>query len=111
MRLIRRVGRLHIGVNAMADYKMKGSDLYDRSSNKLGTLRGNDIYDNHSNKIGVIKGTEIYDNRSNMIAKLRGSDIYDASSNKIGTLEQAKKSIEGAVGGASVAAFWVLFVH
>ncbi len=95
----------------MAEYKLKGSDLYDSKSNKLATIKGNDIYDNRSNKVGVVRGMEIYDSRQNKLAFVKGSDIYDARHNKIGTLDSVKKTIEGATGGTSLAAFWLFFVR
>ena len=36
----------------MANFKMRGNDLYDSHSNKIASIRGSDVYDSHSNKIG-----------------------------------------------------------
>jgi len=60
-----------------------------------------------------MQGSDLYDsNTNNRLAYLRGSDIYDSNTNnRIGTLDDARRSIDNAHGGLSVAAFWLLFVR
>jgi hypothetical protein len=40
----------------MANFTMKGSDLYDNHSHKVASVRGNDIYNEHSPKVATVKG-------------------------------------------------------
>ena len=61
----------------------------------MATIKGNDIYDSHLHKIGTVKG----------------SDIYDSHLHKIGSIDKIKKEIDGAMGGVTVAALWLLFVR
>jgi len=79
----------------MANFKMKGNDLYDNHSHKVASVRGNDIYNEHSHKIATVKG----------------SDIYDDHSHKIATMNDIRRSIEGGIGGASLTALWLCFVR
>ncbi len=79
----------------MADFKMKGSDLYDKTNHKLATIRGSNIYDARNHKV----------------ASIRGSDIYDERNHKIAKMDDVRKSVGGGMGGASLAALWLFFIR
>ncbi len=100
-----------IKIEAMANFKMKGDALYDKSNRKVGTIRGDNIYDNRNRKVGAIRGDNIYDSRNRKVASVRGSNIYDSRNSKIGSITDATKAIDGAMGGMSVIALWVSFVR
>jgi rRNA processing protein Gar1 len=98
-------------VLGMADFKMSGDTLYDRSNRKIGFVRGNDIFDSSNRKVASVKGSDIFDSASRKVGSLRGIDIYDAQNRKIGTISDVKKEIDGAMGGASVVALWLSFIR
>jgi len=62
----------------MANFKMKGNELYDNHSHKVATLRGNDLIDDHSHKVGTIKGNDIYDDHSHKVLTVKGTDVLMA---------------------------------
>jgi len=95
----------------LANFSTRGSELLDSSYRKTRELRGNDILDSSSRKVGEIRGNQICDSTSRKVAEVRGNDIYDSSSRRIGTLDDARKSIKGAIGGVSVVALWIFFVR
>jgi len=51
----------------------------------------------------------IYDDHSHKIASVKGPDVYDDHSHKIGSVDKIRKEIDGAMGGVSVVALWLLF--
>jgi hypothetical protein len=74
-------------------------------------MKGNDLYDNHSHKVAIVKGDDIYDDHSHKIAIIKGSDIYDDHSHKIATMNDVKRDIQDGLGGATLAALWLCFVR
>lgn len=90
---------------------MRGNDLFDSSYRKVAELRGNDILDATYRKIGEIRGNDILDSSYRKVAEIRGSDILDSSYRRIGSLDDARNSIQGAMGGASVTVLWLFFVR
>ncbi|MCB9222000.1 MAG: hypothetical protein H6615_09290 [Ignavibacteria bacterium] len=58
-----------------------------------------------------MRGSDLFDNRNSKIGTLRGNDIYDSRNSKISTLNNVKKEIDGAIGGVSLVAFWIIFVR
>ncbi len=93
--------------------RMQGNDVY-MGNHKVGEVRGNEIWEARSNsRIGEVKGNEIWDTRNRRrIAEVRGNEIRDAQTHRqIGTLDDAFRDIQGAVGGVRVAAVWLLLVR
>jgi len=95
----------------MANFKMKGNELYDNHSRKIAIIRGNDIYDDHSRRVAVVRGNDIYDDHSRKLAIVKGDDIYDDHSSKIASMSNIRRDIEGGKGGATLAALWICFVR
>ena len=56
-------------------------------------------------------GNELKDANYHVVARIDGNDIKDANYNRIGTLDDARRAIDGAMGGVSVAALWIFFVR
>ncbi|QKE40292.1 MAG: hypothetical protein HO274_02305 [Ferrovum myxofaciens] len=94
----------------MADYKFEDSKLFDGRRNKIGALDGKYIRNERGNKLGEIDGKYFRDERGNKLAEFDGRDIRDPHGSKIGTIDDVKKQIEG-IGGASLVAMWLFFVH
>ena len=58
----------------------------------------------------MVDGDEIKDCNNNLIGKANRNDIKDRNYNRLGTLDDARKEIEGP-GGTTIAALWLLFVR
>ena len=43
----------------MAEYRMQGSDLYDRNKNRLGYARENTVFDSVNRRMGYLRGNDI----------------------------------------------------
>lgn len=78
----------------MADYKMDGNYLRDRSGNRIAQVDGNYIRDKNGNRVGQIDGRYIRDSRGN----------------RIGTIDDVRKVIDGP-GGMTLVALWILFIR
>ena len=87
--------KIFIKGEKMANFKMKGNDLFDNLSHKIASIKGNDIFDSKSHKVASVKG----------------SDVFDEHSHKIASLTDIKKLIADAAGGTTVAALWFFFVR
>jgi len=96
---------------AMANFKMKGNALFDKSGHKLATVKGTYIYDHVNRKVAAIKGECIYDAKNRKVATVKGSNIYDEHNRRIAAVEDVRKAIEGAMGGATVVALWLFFIR
>lgn len=95
----------------MTNYKMKGDELHDKTGRKVASLRRDDVLDRNGAKVGSVHGNDIRDKNGNKAASISGNDIRDRNNSRIGTLDEARKAIDGAVGGVSVAALWYFFVR
>ena len=95
----------------MTNFKLKGNDLYDSKNHRVATMKGNNLYDSKNHKVATIKGNNLYDSKNHKVATLNGSDIRDSRNHKIASISDAKKAIDGAMGGMSVVALWVCFIR
>ena len=55
-------------------------------------------------------GNNLNDSSGRRVASIDGNYINDASGRRIGTVDDAKKAINGAMGGMTPAALWVAFI-
>lgn len=92
----------------MADYRMQGSDLYDRNKNRLGYSRDNTIFDAVNRRMGYLRGNDIYDSTNRRMAFLRDADIYSSNNNRMGRIEDFRKHIEKAPEGLIAVALVLL---
>ena len=95
----------------MANFKMKGSDLYDSAGRKVATVRANDILDRMGRKVGSVRGDDIRDKTGNKVGRVQGSSVYDGRNIRIASLSDVRKTIDGAMGGVTVAALWLFFIR
>jgi len=77
----------------------------------VGEVRGSDILDANLNKAGEVRGDDILDANWQKVAEVRGDQILDGSWQPIGSLSDARRRIDGAHGGATVAALWYFFIR
>lgn len=94
----------------MADYRFERNELRDRSGRKVGALDGAAVRNDRGSKIGQIDGKSFRDDRGRKVADLDGRDIRDDRGSKIATIDDVKKAVDG-IGGASLVAMWLFFVH
>ncbi len=95
----------------MTKYKLKGNDLYNSCSHRIATIKGANIYDEHIHRVATIKGNDIYNEHGHKVATLKGSDICDEHGHKIASLNDVRKAIDGAIGGATIVGLWFFFVR
>ena len=96
----------------MANYRMQGQELQNSSNyQRIATIDGGNILDATFQRVGEVRDNEIFDARYQKVAAIQGDDIIDASYQKIGSVSQARNSIDGAAGGATVAALWYFFIR
>ena len=60
----------------MAEYRMQGSDLYDRNKNRLGYARENTVFDSVNRRMGYLRGNDIYDATNRRMAYMRDADVF-----------------------------------
>jgi hypothetical protein len=53
----------------------------------------------------------ILDEHLHKVATVIGTDIYDEHKRRIATMNDVKRSIDGATGGTSIVALWLFFVR
>lgn len=94
----------------MADYKIVGTDFYNYRGQKLAIIKGADIFDTHSRKIGTVRDNEVYDDRYNKIVMVRGEDIFDIHNVRIASLLEIKRNITNPPGNTIIAALWWFFI-
>jgi hypothetical protein len=95
----------------MADYKLDGNYLRNRSGNRVAQVDGKIIRDSSGNRLGEVDGEFIRDSRGNRVAQFDGTYIRDGSTgNRIGEMKDVHNSIDG-VGGITLVALWVLCVR
>ncbi len=94
----------------MSGFELSGNVLRSRGS-KVGELDGSRFRDSRGSVIGSIDGVHIRDASSRKIGSLDGDKIRDGNGKAIASLSDAKKNIKNAIGGVSLAGFYLLFVH
>jgi hypothetical protein len=72
---------------------------------------GKDILDRNRQLVGRIQGDEILDRNWSKVAEVRGDEILDSQWRSIGRLSEIRGRIDGAMGGASLAALWYFFIR
>lgn len=92
----------------MAEYRMQGSDLYDRNKNRLGYARENTVFDAVNRRMGYLRGSDIYDATHRRMAYIKELDVYSASNNRMGRIEDFRKRIDKAPEGAIAVALLML---
>ncbi len=92
----------------MAEYRMQGSDLYDRNKNRLGYARENTVFDSVNRRMGYLRGNDIYDATNRRMAYMRDADVYSSSNNRMGRIEEFQKRIDKAPEGPIAVALLML---
>ena len=93
----------------MAEYRMQGSDLYDRNKNRMGYARDGTVYDAVNRRMGYLRGNDIYDATNRRMAYIKELDVYSATNNRVGRIEDFRKRIDKAPeGNISVALLMLL---
>lgn len=92
----------------MAEYRMQGSDLYDRNKNRLGYARDNTVYDAVNRRLGYLRGNDVYDSLNRRMAFIRDADVYSATNNRMDSVENFRKRIQGAPEGPVAVALMLL---
>jgi hypothetical protein len=92
----------------MADYRMQGSDLYDRNRNRMGYARENAVFDATNRRMGYLRGNDIYDATNTRMAYMRDADVYSSSNNRMGRIEDFRKRIDKAPEGPMAVALLML---
>ena len=92
----------------MTEYRMQGSDLYDRNRNRLGYVRDNTVFDSVNRRAGYVRGNDIYDSLNRRMAFLRDADVYSSTNNRMDSLENFRKHIDMAPEGLMAAALFML---
>jgi|SRR5215469_5974130 len=92
----------------MAEYRMQGSDLYDRNKNRLGYARDNTVFDAVNRRLGYLRGNDIYDATNRRMAYIRDLDVYSSTNNRLGRIEDFQKRIEKAPEGPVAVALLML---
>ncbi|HEX4300429.1 MAG TPA: hypothetical protein VH327_06115 [Gammaproteobacteria bacterium] len=92
----------------MAEYRMQGSDLYDRNKNRLGYARENTVFDAVNRRVGYLRGNDIYDSTNTRMAYMRDTDVYSSTNNRIGRIEEFQKRIDKAPEGPIAVALLML---
>lgn len=95
----------------MAEYRMQGSDLYDRNRNRLGYVRDATVFDAVNRRMGYVRGNDIYDSLNRRLAFVRDEDVYSASNNRMDSLANLRKRIQGAPDGPIAAALVMLLTR
>jgi hypothetical protein len=80
----------------VAEYRMQGSDLYDRNKNRLGYARENTVFDAVNRRMGYLRGNDIYDSTNRRMAYMRDLDVYSSTNNRMGRIEEFQKRIDKA---------------
>lgn len=60
--------------------------------------------------MATLRGGDIYDGSNRRGATVRGNDVYDDRNARIGTVDDARRTIDGAMGAATVVAIWLFFI-
>jgi hypothetical protein len=94
----------------VVEYRMQGSDLYDRNRNRLGYARDNTVFDASNRRMGYVRGNDIYDAVNRRMAFVRDEDVYSSTNNRMDSLENFRKRIQGAPEGPVAAALLMLLV-
>ena len=92
----------------MMEYRMQGSDLYDRNRNRLGYVRDNTVFDSVNRRAGYVRGNDIYDSLNRRMAFLRDADVYSSTNNRMDSLENFRKHIDKAPEGLMAVALFML---
>ena len=92
----------------MAEYRMQGSDLYDRNKNRLGYARDNTVYDAVNRRLGYLRGNDVYDSLNRRMAFIRDADVYSSTNNRMDSVANFQKRIQGAPEGPVAVALVLL---
>ena len=92
----------------MAEYRMQGTDLYDRNKNRLGYTRDNTVFDAVNRRMGYLRGNDIYDATNRRMAYLKDLDVYSSTNNRMGRIEEWQKRIDKAPDGPVAVALLML---
>ena len=92
----------------MAEYRMQGTDLYDRNKNRLGYARDNTVFDAVNRRMGYLRGNDIYDATNRRMAYLKDLDVYSSTNNRMGRIEEWQKRIDKAPEGHIAVALLML---
>jgi hypothetical protein len=92
----------------MVEYRMQGSDLYDRNKNRLGYARDNTVFDAVNRRMGYVRGNDIYDSLNRRMAFLRDADVYSSTNNRMDSMENFRKRIDKAPEGLMAVALFML---
>ena len=92
----------------MAEYRMQGSDLYDRNRNRLGYARDNTVYDAVNRRMGYLRGNDVYDSLNRRMAFIRDTDVYSATNNRMDSVANFQKRIQGTPEGSLAVALLLL---
>lgn len=95
----------------MAEYRMQGSELYDRNRNRLGYARDNTVFDAVNRRLGYVRGNDIYDSLNRRMAFVRDEAVYSSTNNRMDSLENFRKRIQGAPEGPVAVALLMLLVQ
>jgi hypothetical protein len=94
----------------MAEYRMQGTDLYDRNKNRLGYARDNTVFDAVNRRMGYLRGNDIYDATNRRMAYLKDLDVYSATNNRMGRIQEWQRRIDKAPEGSIAVALLMLLV-
>ena len=92
----------------MAEYRMQGSDLYDRNKNRLGYARDNTVFDAVNRRMGYLRGNDIYDSTNRRMAYIKELDVYSSTNNRLGRIADFQKRIDKAPEGPVAVALLML---
>jgi hypothetical protein len=95
----------------MSNYRMRDNEFQDSSGRTIAKIVGKELQDTSGRTLLKINGDEIQESSGRTLAKIRGDEIQDSSGRKIASISDISKGIDGAMGGASIAAFWLRFMR
>jgi hypothetical protein len=94
----------------LADYKMYNNEFRDRSGRTIARIYNNELRDSGNRTIVRIYSNELRDASNRTLAKVVGEEVRDSSNRIMAKLPDIRKKIDGAMGGTSIAAFWIAFL-
>ena len=94
----------------MKNIKLVGDNIKEGGRN-VGRLSGQYIKDSNGRTIARIDGDNIKDGSGRTIGRLNGSYLKDSGGRTLVKMDDIRKSIDGGIGGTTLAAIWLLFVR
>lgn len=93
----------------MVRIKISG-DYIKEGGRTIGKVSGKYIKDSSGRTLAKIDKDYIKNSSGRTIGKISGSYLKDSSGRTLSSMNDIRKSIDGAIGGTTLAAIWLLFV-